>query len=261
MTCGLRRYVKHFLSQTGFRPRKRRGQSFLVDCRVAEKVAEEAAAEEVYEIGVGLGSLTFYLSRTSSHVVGVEIEEKLARYTRENLGIPNLDLIVADALKIVPGRHVESVASSVPYSISSPLIVHLCRNVAFTKAVLILQKEFAERLLAKPGAKNYGRISVLSSLCFTTEKLFNVSRKSFLPSPEVDSVALRLSKKALSPSTLEAVEKVTGKLFTYRRRLLRSALKKAYPGAQPPPSLENRRVYQITPQEFLLLAKTLEGAT
>jgi len=259
MRCGLKGYTLRFLRETGFRPRKRLGQSFLVDCRVAKAVARAAGQGEVYEIGTGIGALTFYLSKTCSYVRGIEIDERLARYLHDNLALPNLDLFVGDALLHVPPGSLETVVSSVPYSISSPLIVHLCHNIDFRRAVLILQEEFARRLLAEPGSHDYGRLSVLSQLCFTIKPMFRISRESFLPRPRVDSHALVLEKKATN--NLNLVEEITRRLFTYRRRRLSAAFKKAFPGVRPPPGLAEKRVYQLSPEEIVKITEYIGGAT
>ncbi len=259
MGCELRKYTLQFLRETGFRPSKKLGQSFLVDCRVARAVAQRAQAEKVYEIGTGIGALTFYLSRYCSYVVGIEIDERLARYLHENLALHNLDLFVGDALHQVPPKNLEAVVSSVPYSISSPLILHLCHSIDFRRAVLILQEEFARRLAAKPGTKEYGRITIVSRLCFDVMPLFKVSKKAFIPQPQVDSQVVLLQKKD-TVENIRLVEEVTRRLFTYRRRTLVAAFKKAFPGVQPPENLKAKRVYQLSPEEIVYIAESIGEA-
>jgi len=252
-SCGLKRHVVSYLRSSHKRPSKKLGQSFLIDCSVAKRIAYSVWGT-VYEIGVGLGSLTFFLSKRAPYVVGIEVDENLARYMWETLSLQNVDLIIGDALHFIPKYKFDSIVSNVPYSISSPLFLHLCKHLRFENAVLMFQKEFAERLLAAPGSKKYGRLTILSSLCFYVEPLFYVKREAFIPSPKIDSLVLKVVKKSVDKTALNLVEEVTRRIFTYRRRVLRWVLKKEFCAVNAPKGLGDKRVYTLSPQEMIELA-------
>lgn len=190
--------IGHILKKYGIRPDKRLGQHFLADRNIIKKevaLAGIAPDETVLEIGPGPGFLTSALLEKAKNVIAIEKDAKLAQVLKEEIADahPRLKIIVADALDI-DFPQFDRCVSNIPYEISSQIIARLgeCKK----PALLILQKEFAERLVAGPGEKNYSRISVLSRYYFCAELLGGVSRNSFFPAPKVDSAIVRLEPRS-----------------------------------------------------------------
>ena len=185
----LLRRTKHLFRLYGFFPKKRLGQNFTVNSDILQRLVSYASLTEndvVLEVGAGFGFLTQLLSKECEKVIAVEIDPRLVSFLRKHLhSLQNLELIEGDILKLsLP--HFNKVVSTPPYSISSPLLFRLLEN-KFDFAVLILQKEFAERLAASVGTKEYGRLTVTIYYRTDVELLDVVPRTMFYPPPDVDS--------------------------------------------------------------------------
>jgi 16S rRNA (adenine1518-N6/adenine1519-N6)-dimethyltransferase len=220
--------AKHLLRLHGLFPKKTLGQHFTVDLDILQRLVSHASLTEddiVLEVGAGLGFLTKLLSKKCKKVVAVELDSNFVSILRKQFyGVPNVDLIDGDILKIsIP--YFNKVVSAPPYSISSPLLFHLLENT-FDLAVLILQKEFAERLGASVGSKDYGRLTINIYYKARVELLDYVSRTVFYPRPDVDSMIVRL-KPRKPPFHVEDEEAFFGlvrTLFTQRNRKVRNGL-------------------------------------
>ncbi len=259
--CWLKKYVKDFLRENRVVIRKKLGQSFLVDCRVARYVADFIEGGVVYEIGCGIGNLTFFLAEKAEYVLGVELDYRLAHYFRKKVGLENVDVINSDAILLRFNGPFDYVVSNVPYYISSDIIVKLCKDIDFKIGILTFQKEFAERLYAIPGTSSYGRISVIASLCFTVKPLMTIGSSAFFPRPKVNSKILFIEKKNIEKEIIEGVEKLTQKIFSYRKRKLSFALEKGL-GLKKEEicflgDLINRRIFTLSPEEILYIYKRL----
>lgn len=184
--------IKEALARLGVTPSKGMGQNFLIDDRVAERQVEAAGIapnDVVLEVGPGLGVLTEKLAERAKKVIAIEMDRKLASILEPALP-ENVELVVGDALE-VPFPRFDRFVSNLPYSISSPIIFKLLDH-EFRKAVVMLQKEFADRMVAAPDTDDYSRLTVnvyYRAECRIIEK---VPRSRFWPAPKVDSAVVEL---------------------------------------------------------------------
>lgn len=232
--------VRQVLEQLDIMPTKRRGQNFLLNSETAKSIVDFAKLPQevaVIEIGPGLGALTEQILKQTSRLAIIEIESKFCIFLKENhpdlkfihnrsfldidLDLINRDLL-AEKLYLV---------SNVPYSVSSDLFLWLIKNRKyFSGASLLFQREFAERLAAKPGSREYGSLSVMCDT-FTNFKLGNIiSGASFYPSAEVESRLIRLEifeQPKYEIRDIVLFENVVRAAFSHRRKTIYNSLKSA----------------------------------
>jgi 16S rRNA (adenine1518-N6/adenine1519-N6)-dimethyltransferase len=191
--------------------------------------------ETVVEIGAGLGSLTFFLAQTARQVVALELDQRLLSILLDEVlaGLLNVQLVSQDALHFDflalsrEAGHPLPIIGNLPYQITSPLLFRMLENKnAVRVMVLMMQQEVGERLLARPGTKDYGILSVLLQYHFRLERLFSLNPNNFYPAPKVDSVVLRFrpqasAQPALDETQLTAVVKAA---FSTRRKTLKNSL-------------------------------------
>jgi 16S rRNA (adenine1518-N6/adenine1519-N6)-dimethyltransferase len=209
-------------------PKKRLGQNFVINRALLQKMISYASVgreDTVLEVGAGLGFLTQLLSPACKRVIAVEIDPRLTKILRSELrDLENVDLIEGDVLSLsVP--QFNKVVSTPPYSISSPLLFWLLER-SFDCAVLTFQKEFAERLNAAVGSRDYGRLTVGTYYRAEAELLDLVPRSMFYPPPDVDSMVVRLKPREKPPFYVEDEEtffKLVQTLFTQRNKKVRNA--------------------------------------
>jgi 16S rRNA (adenine1518-N6/adenine1519-N6)-dimethyltransferase len=218
--------VRAALQSIGKRPTKRLGQNFLLDDSVVRRqvgFAELSARDTVLEIGPGLGNLTDELLRTGARVVAVERDADFCRFLQRRFG-ERIRLIQADAVKAFLPEF-NKVVANLPYQISSPITFKLL-DIGFDVAVLMLQREFAERMTAKPGTPEYGRLSVGVYYRAQCDILMNVPRNAFWPQPKVDSCVVRLSPKhpPFAVKDKEVFFNVTKAIFSHRRKKVMNSL-------------------------------------
>ncbi len=220
--------AKRLLRSYRFLPKKRLGQNFVVNADLLQRMILYASVTEddvVLEVGAGLGFLTQLLSRECKRVIAVEVDPKLIKVLREQLhGLQNVDLIEGDILKVsVPPFN--KVVSTPPYSISSLLLFWLLKR-KFDCAVLTFQKEFAERLAASVGSKDYGRLTVTTYYRAEAELLDYVPREMSYPAPDVDSMVVRLKPREppFQVEDEEAFLELVRTLFTQRNKKVRNAI-------------------------------------
>jgi len=219
--------VKTILESIGKRPTKRLGQHFLLDDSVLARMISAAdlePADTVLEIGPGLGNLTEQLLRTGAKIVAIEQDPEFVKFLRRRFG-ERVELVEADAVKaFLPAF--DKVVSNLPYQISSPITFKLL-DLGFKVGVLMLQREFAERMVAKPGTGDYGRLTVGVYFHAKCEILFGVPKTSFWPQPKVDSCVVRLTPRP-PPFKIEDRElfsKVTLAIFSHRRKKILNSLR------------------------------------
>ena len=217
------------------RPRKRLGQHFLIDPNIVRKIvtlAELRPNETVLEIGPGRGILTRALCAAAKTVIAIEMDQRLGDYLTETLAdCRNLDLRIGDALEFPYEQLPEGavVVANLPYYISTPLLFKLLEARArIDRLVLMLQTEVARRLVAQPGANDYGILSVLAQYSAVPSLVFQVSASCFRPRPEVGSAVVRLvmqkqrfvrvEDEALFVRTVRAA-------FAHRRKTLLNSLR------------------------------------
>lgn len=197
--------LREILEKHGFNFSKGLGQNFLINPDICPKIAEMGNANSEYgiiEIGTGFGTLTAELAKRARKVVAVEIDSRLLPILDEtleefdNIKIINMDVMKCDLNNIIKeefdGMNV-AVCANLPYYITSPIIMMLLENnLPIDSITVMVQKEAAQRLCAKVGSRESGAITVGVNYYGTVKKLFDVSRGSFMPAPNVDSAVIRI---------------------------------------------------------------------
>lgn len=242
--------------------RRRYGQHFLTDLSVANREVDYAQITKndiVLEIGPGKGTITQLLARKAKHVIAIEIDQRLIELLHAKLP-GNVTIIHGDAVKVdfqVLPRFTK-IVSNLPYQISSPITFKFL-SCSFLKAVLIYQKDFAERLVAVPGTKQYSRLTVGVSYKSQCRILENVPRSCFSPPPKIESCIVELIpyKKPRFPVDDESFFfTLTKHLFTHRRKKIRSIIKTYYGDIEQLPYLD-LRVEQLSPEQIGELSSIL----
>lgn len=237
-------YIKALLEQHGFHFSKSLGQNFLVNPTVCPRIAEQGNAATgfgILEIGTGIGTLTAELAKRSEKVVAIELDERLFPILKETLAeFDNIRIIHGDAMRYdlaslireeFAGLRV-AVCANLPYYITSPLIMRLLEEQLPLETITVMvQKEAAVRLCAPVGSREAGAVSVAINYYGTAERLFDVSRGSFMPSPNVDSsvIQIRLHKEKPWKIPDEALFfKMVKAGFSQRRKQLSGVLSGAF---------------------------------
>lgn len=232
------------------RARPKLGQHFLRDVRYAERAVEAAdlrATDVVLEVGPGKGVLTRLLAPRVAKVVAVELDEALA----DALDVPNVELVRGDAVQVeIP--LFDACVSNLPYQISSPFLFRLLER-DFRVAVLMLQKEFADRLVAKPGTGDYGRLSVSAQRRADVEIVARVPAGAFDPPPQVESALVRLRPRPAPFDVPPNYDDVVERAFSQRRKKLANSL-----GSKEIPHAD-RRPEELTPEELADVARRLRA--
>jgi 16S rRNA (adenine1518-N6/adenine1519-N6)-dimethyltransferase len=216
--------------------RKRFGQHFLHDPQVIARIVaaiEPRRGERIIEIGPGRGALTAPLLERLDTLTAIEIDRDLARHLRERFG-PALELISADVLEIDMaalrgGGDPLRLVGNLPYNISTPLLFRLLeQRGAIRDMHFMLQKEVVDRMVAPPGSKTYGRLTVMLAPWVRIERLLNVGPGAFTPPPKVSSAVVRitpLAAAAFDIGSAASFERVVRAAFSQRRKTLRNALR------------------------------------
>ncbi len=239
------RVLQDLLRRHDFRVKKKLGQNFLVDANILDKIIRSlapAGEHRVLEIGPGVGTLTRVLARKANHVVALELDLELFPVLEETLrGCSNITLVHGDAAKTDLGRLMETapgagpvvVVGNLPYYATTPIIFNfLGGSLSWERAVFMVQKEVAQRMVARPGTKEYGALTVTISYYTEVETAAVVSPDSFYPRPEVESAVIRLDRRAKTPGAWVdsfSFSQVVRAAFAYRRKTLENALTR-YPG-------------------------------
>lgn len=215
--------TKSLLKRQGLAPQKKLGQNFLVHERTPRRIVDLAGLnpeDEVIEVGVGLGALTRPLAAACAKVIGLEADSGIIRMHEQQQDLPaNVELIHADVLKmdfatlVQPGKRLK-IVTNLPYSISSPFLFRLIDHAELMDfAVVMLQKEVAQRLCAQPGTKEYGVPTVLLAACATVTPLLSVHPAEFHPQPKVDSQVIKITFNPI-PASAQALGDFDHRLFT-----------------------------------------------
>lgn len=233
--------VRRLMERYQFRCRKNLGQNFLVDANIISKIlggAEVSNQDIVVEIGPGLGTLTRKISEKAGMVLAVEIDGGLMPILDETLADrKNVKVIQGDALKVnfdnlVAGyaghRGLYKIVSNLPYYITTPLLMHLLEHkFNFSLMVVMVQEEVARRMLALPGTKDYGALSIAVQFYTSPQLVCKVSRNVFIPRPEVGSAVVKLARRE-TPAVEVRDEKtffsIVRAAFAQRRKTLLNAL-------------------------------------
>lgn len=238
------RTIKYIMDKYGFRFSKGLGQNFIIDENVLTRIIEGSEVTKndmILEIGPGIGVLTDVLCENASKVVSVEIDKSLIPVLTETVGHhENLKVINSDVLKIDVkaliaeefGDVKPKLVANLPYYVTTPIIMmFLEERIPISDLVVMIQKEVADRIVAKPSTKAYGALSVVVQYFTEPSVVTRVSRGSFMPMPNVDSTVIRLKVRDVSPVQLEdeATFFLTIKdAFGKRRKTLLNALSSGF---------------------------------
>ncbi|GET18773.1 16S rRNA (adenine(1518)-N(6)/adenine(1519)-N(6))-dimethyltransferase RsmA [Ligilactobacillus agilis] len=225
--------------------KKSLGQNFLTDINVLKKIvaaAEVSEADDVIEIGPGIGALTEQLAKSAHQVLALEIDDRLLPVLKETLApYPNVEVIHQDILKAnlkeliaehFDGQHRLKIVANLPYYITTPIIMHLlATELAFDQIVVMMQKEVANRLAAQPGSKDYGSLSIGVQYEMDCQVAFIVPKTVFVPQPKVDSAIISLTKKKAKeyqPQDERFFHQLVRGAFMHRRKSLWNNLQGLY---------------------------------
>ncbi len=247
------------------------GQHLMVCCKLGLAVCNELVnygVNRILEIGTGTGFLTAFLSNCSKEVVSVEVDPTILSIGKDLLkDFSNVHLVLGDGLKLLRNSVIraEALVSNTPFYISTPLIIGFIKS-KYELAILTVQKELADRLVASPGTKEYGRLSVLVSLFTKVKVVRHFSRNCFLPKPEVDVALISLVKVKHWEDRYRSFEEFVACLFSERRKkvskVLIKCINKLGLGGEPDELLQlvsNKRVYQLSPKELWSIYNLLRG--
>jgi len=218
--------------------RKRFGQNFLHDEQVIARIVDAIspqADQHLLEIGPGQGAITDLLAQASGPLDCVELDRDLADFLRKrfaqhsNVSIQQQDILKFNLASLVDRGNKIRVVGNLPYNISTPVIFHLLQSVDLIQDMtFMLQLEMAQRLGARPGNKNYGRVGIMVQYFCEVEHLFNVPSAAFTPKPKVSSAIVRLTphpRRAFEARSAEALQTVVRTAFNLRRKTLKNSLK------------------------------------
>jgi 16S rRNA (adenine1518-N6/adenine1519-N6)-dimethyltransferase len=267
---GLFNITLRTLEEYGIRPSRRLGQCYVIDPELVACILDSAKIEHdevVMEIGAGTGNLTKDLAEVAKKVIAVEKDINAARALRDLF--PNEDKVevVNDDILLMDLPRVDKIVSNLPYSISTPITFKLLFYGNFKSAVLTYQKEVADRLVAKPGGRDYSRLSVTASLLAEIKKVRNFPPDSFYPRPKVDSTVVIMGKRSREEVDWRFLDTTLKALFSQRRRTLRKALetyskvKKAKfedVARVVDEELMDLRVFELQPSDFVGLSESLK---
>lgn len=261
------------LARHGLAPKRSFSQNFLVARSVVEAIAEAAVpapGAHVVELGPGLGTLTAALLRRGARVTAVERDRDMIAVLRADLAGCDLEVIEADAAEIDLGALAAAgpvaLAGNLPYAATGAILTNLGRHRrALSQAVLMIQKEVRDRLLASPGTKTWGMPSVFVQAAFEVRPVLRVPAGAFHPAPKVESAVVRLTPRPVpraeeTPSFVAVVH--AG--FGMRRKTLRNALCRDFEEARVDRALAataidgTRRAETLTIEELAALARAIE---
>ncbi len=248
-------YLSQRFAEVGLNPNKRHGQNFLIDLNLIQLLARSAQVtsnDVVLEVGTGMGSLTGMLAENAAAVVTVEIDQYLFQMAREELEpYSNVEMLKQDALRNKNHMHpnvyaaVEKhlaadpnrrfkVAANLPYNVATPIISNLLKHEPTPDSLTVtIQKELADRLIASPGSKDYGALSVWVQSLADVEIVRIMSPHVFWPRPKVDSAIIHIvhhpHKRAALPDLQYFLEFIRA-MFLHRRKFMRSVAISAFKG-------------------------------
>jgi 16S rRNA (adenine1518-N6/adenine1519-N6)-dimethyltransferase len=271
--------IRKELARAGLTPKKRLGQHFLVDESVLPRIVELAdiAPEEmVLEIGPGTGQMTAALAQRAKRVIAVEIDPGLVQVLKNKMGaFSNVEVSHADILKVdfeslFRGSGPIKVVANLPYQISTPLLFKfIAARHLFSTLTLMLQKEVAKRLVAQPGGKDYGLLSIFVQLVSHASIQFLLPPRAFYPPPKVESAVLHMTWRE-RPSVHIKDEEWFGRVvrgcFLYRRKMLINGLRHSELAIPADAELRmekigidpRRRPETLSIEEFALLADAIK---
>ena len=276
----LSKITKGILNQHGITLNKNLGQNYLIDKNKRDQIINFGNLNKddtVLEVGTGIGTLTIELARKAKKVIAIEQDEDICKILAKRLKdekIDNVELINDDALN-VDFPQFNKIISNLPYQISSPITFKFL-DYDFDLAILMYQKEFAERMNGEVGSKDYSRLSEMLYFKCDVKTLTDVSSESFIPKPKIDSTVVKLTPKEnkIPDSDFKTYSNFTKALFQHRNKKIKNALidsrhiisnidkkvlKKRLNSIESDEINEylSERVVNLTPEEILKLSKEL----
>ena len=268
--------LREVIAEHGLDAKKGLGQHFLLDLNITRKIVRSAgldAATPIIEIGPGPGGLTRALLETGARVIAIERDarcinalQQLNAYYDNKLTVTEADALLIDEHALAAAPVV--IASNLPYNISTELLIKWLRAnhdpdqpPLWRRMALMFQKEVADRIVAAPGSKTYGRLSVIAQAASRPRKAFDLPARAFTPPPKVDS-SIVLFEPAPKIADIAALEAVTHAAFSQRRKMARSSLRAAF-GDNTEQSLatadiaSTARAEDISVDRFMALAQLL----
>ena len=275
--------TKEILSKYKFSFKKSLGQNFLVDVNILENIIKHAGIDKssgAIEIGPGIGALTEQLAIYADQVVAYEIDKRLFPILADTLqGYSNVELIHQDILQADVAAAIEAhfppeqsihIVANLPYYITTPILMKLLRErLPVSSLTVMIQKEVAERMAAKPNSKSYGSLTIAVQYYTEASVVMRVPRQVFMPQPNVDSSILKLVVRENPPVQVEDEDfffKLVQACFAQRRKTLRNNLTSFYKEKYDKETITNlldsieidgiRRGESLSMEEFALLANT-----
>lgn len=277
--------TKEILNKYGFSFKKSLGQNFLIDPNILRNIVSHANLTEesgAIEVGPGIGALTEHLARGAKKVVSFEIDQRLLPVLEDtlspynNVKIVHSDILKADVEKVIkeemPGIEDIMVVANLPYYVTTPILLKLLNDrLPIRGFVVMMQKEVADRITAKPGTKEYGSLSIAIQYYVTAEVAMVVPKTVFMPQPNVDSAVIRLIKHDAPPVKVineDFLFEVTRASFAQRRKTILNNLQSGLPSGKEKKQLildaletagvePTRRGETLSIQEFGKLADAL----
>ncbi len=235
--------TREMLEAFGLATKHRLGQNFLIDNHVIERImelAELSGDERVLEVGPGIGTLTLALLQEAGHVTSIEADPELEQVLRAHaVDHANFNFIMGDALKVPPAAIAEAsdgdptvLVANLPYNVAATIILQFFQEMpSLERAVVMVQKEVADRIAAHAGTKAYGAYTVKLSLYGEVTGRFEVPPRCFMPAPHVDSAVVRIDRvgaHGVAPldlaSSRERVAQVVDAAFAQRRKTIRNSM-------------------------------------
>jgi 16S rRNA (adenine1518-N6/adenine1519-N6)-dimethyltransferase len=280
--------TKEILKKHGFTFKKSLGQNFLTEPNILRKIvatADITKETNVIEVGPGIGALTEHLGQSANQVLAFEIDDRLIPVLAETLSpYPNIkvlhqDVLTADLAQIIKAEFTQEypikVVANLPYYITTPIMMHFLESgVPIAEMVVMMQKEVADRISAKPGTKAYGSLSIAVQYYMEAKLAFIVPKTVFVPQPNVDSAILKLTRRekpAVEVVNEKEFFKLTKSAFQLRRKTLWNNLQNFYgkdeatkrwlTQALEAASIEpSRRGETLSLAEFAALSNALENS-
>lgn len=264
------------------RPKRSLGQNFLIDPNLQRKIVDALGAgpdDEVLEVGPGRGALTRHLAGAVRRLVAVELDDRLADELRREVGRePGVEIVQGDVLEMRLDELIEDparakVLGNLPYNITSPLLFWLLeRRPRPARIVVMVQREVADRIVAAPGSKTYGALSIGVRAPAEVERLFHVSRQAFRPVPGVDSTVIEIVPRRpppLEPAEEADLRTLVRAAFSWRRKQLQKTLRSAESFGLDRRTLSEveretgieltRRPESLSPEDFIRVARAIRA--
>lgn len=261
------KYIREILDRYGFEFSKSLGQNFLIDGNIVRKISQEGnitKEDYVLEIGPGIGTLTEELALNAKKVVAVELDKSLLPILDETLkDYDNVGIIHGDILKVDINELIEErlaggpikVVANLPYYVTTPIIARLIEeDLNIESIIIMIQKEVAHRIVASPGNKQYGSLSVFVNFYTNPEILITVPKTVFMPQPKVDSAVIRLNLRKYLPEVDRKIFfQVVKAAFSKRRKTILNSL------SSNPWGLDKTQIKQVLKEANISLDQRAEN--